>query len=98
MPPETTFSTIEATAAGGAEHPRTDGRRTGKCSHGGELRELDPHPAGMEIHFADYQFGHGRPVITVPWPALDGVLAPVWRTSAGRVKCAHRQHDCAHGQ
>lgn len=35
-----------------------------------------PTPAGMEIHFADYQFGHGRPVITVPWPALDGLLAP----------------------
>lgn len=35
-----------------------------------------PTPAGMEIHFADYQFGHGRPVVTVPWPALDGLLAP----------------------
>lgn len=35
-----------------------------------------PTPAGMEIHFADYQFGHGRPMITVPWAALDGLLAP----------------------
>jgi len=35
-----------------------------------------PTPAGIEIHFADYQFGHGRPVITVPWSALDGLLAP----------------------
>lgn len=35
-----------------------------------------PTPAGMEIHFADYQFGHGRPVITVPWSALDRLLAP----------------------
>nr|WP_224770161.1 RsiV family protein [Mycobacterium simulans] len=35
-----------------------------------------PTSAGMEIHFADYQFGHGLPVITVPWPALTDVLAP----------------------
>jgi hypothetical protein len=31
---------------------------------------------GMEIHFADYQFGHGLPVITVPWTTLADVLAP----------------------
>jgi hypothetical protein len=35
-----------------------------------------PTPAGLEIHFADYQFVHGSPVITVPWSALDDVLAP----------------------
>jgi len=35
-----------------------------------------PTPAGLEIHFADYQFVHGSPVITVPWSALDGLLAP----------------------
>jgi hypothetical protein len=29
----------------------------------------------MEIHFADYQFGPGLPVITVPWTALSDVLA-----------------------
>lgn len=35
-----------------------------------------PTATGMELHFADYQFGHGLPVITVPWAALDDVLAP----------------------
>ncbi|WP_445166382.1 RsiV family protein [Mycolicibacterium sp. Dal123E01] len=35
-----------------------------------------PTPEGVEIHFADYQFFHGTPVITVPWSALDGLLAP----------------------
>jgi hypothetical protein len=35
-----------------------------------------PTAAGMELHFADGQFGHGLPVITVPWPALTDVLAP----------------------
>ena len=35
-----------------------------------------PTPAGIEIHFGDYQFGHGLPVITVPWAALADVLAP----------------------
>ena len=33
-------------------------------------------PAGLEIHFADYQFFHGTPTITVPWSELDGLLAP----------------------
>ncbi|MGY4712751.1 RsiV family protein [Mycolicibacterium sp. CBM1] len=35
-----------------------------------------PTPAGVEIHFADYQFFHGLPTITVPWAALDDLLAP----------------------
>ena len=35
-----------------------------------------PTAAGMELHFADYQFGHGLPVITVPWSAVADVLAP----------------------
>ena len=35
-----------------------------------------PTPAGLEIHFADYQFIHGTPVITVPWAAIDDLLAP----------------------
>lgn len=35
-----------------------------------------PTPQGLEIHFADYQFFHGTPTITVPWSALDGLLAP----------------------
>ena len=35
-----------------------------------------PTPSGLEIHFADYQFAHGLPVLTVPWSALDDLLAP----------------------
>lgn len=35
-----------------------------------------PTAQGMELHFADYQFGHGTPVTTVPWTALVDVLAP----------------------
>ncbi|OBF20536.1 hypothetical protein A5725_16475 [Mycobacterium kubicae] len=35
-----------------------------------------PTSAGLELHFADYQFGHGLAVITVPWSALADVLAP----------------------
>lgn len=35
-----------------------------------------PTPAGLEIHFADYQFAHGLLVLTVPWSALDDLLAP----------------------
>ncbi len=35
-----------------------------------------PTPAGLEIHFADYQFFHGTPTITVPWSELDDLLAP----------------------
>lgn len=35
-----------------------------------------PTAAGMELHFADGQFGHGLPVITVPWSALSDLLAP----------------------
>lgn len=35
-----------------------------------------PTPAGLQIHFADYQFVHGTPVITVPWAAIDDLLAP----------------------
>ncbi len=35
-----------------------------------------PQPEGLEIHFADYQFVHGTPAITVPWSALDDLLAP----------------------
>ncbi|WP_422746901.1 RsiV family protein [Mycobacterium sp. WMMD1722] len=38
-----------------------------------------PTPAGLEIHFDDYQFFHGTPVITVPWPALEDVLSPQMR-------------------
>lgn len=35
-----------------------------------------PTADGLEIHFEDYQFAHGQPVITVPWSQLTDVLAP----------------------
>ncbi|MDT5144719.1 MAG: hypothetical protein QOI79_4086 [Mycobacterium sp.] len=35
-----------------------------------------PTAAGIELHFTDGQFGHGLPVITVPWPTVSDVLAP----------------------
>jgi hypothetical protein len=35
-----------------------------------------PTAAGIEIHFRDYQFGHGLPVVTIPWTALNDVLSP----------------------
>jgi hypothetical protein len=35
-----------------------------------------PTAAGIEIHFRDYQFGHGLPVVTIPWAALNDVLSP----------------------
>jgi hypothetical protein len=37
---------------------------------------------GLEIHFEDYQFGHGLPVITVPWSQLTNVLAPAMQMLA----------------
>jgi hypothetical protein len=38
-----------------------------------------PTPQGLEIHFADYQFVHGSPVLTIPWTSLDDVLDPDMR-------------------
>jgi len=35
-----------------------------------------PTPQGLEIHFADYQLAHGLPVLSIPWSALDDLLAP----------------------
>lgn len=35
-----------------------------------------PTASGLEIHFEDGQFGHGLPVITVPWSQLSDLLAP----------------------
>jgi len=41
-----------------------------------------PAAGGLEIHFEDYQFAHGLPVITVPWAKLVDVLAPNMRVLA----------------
>ncbi|ORW69325.1 hypothetical protein AWC24_06135 [Mycolicibacter senuensis] len=42
----------------------------------GDSRTGFPPPTAWNVIFADYQFGHGLPVITVPWAALTDVLAP----------------------
>lgn len=41
-----------------------------------------PTAKGLEIHFEDYQFAHGLPVITVPWSQLTDVLAPDMKSLA----------------
>lgn len=41
-----------------------------------------PTASGLEIHFEDGQFGHGLPVITVPWSQLSDLLAPAMRVLA----------------
>lgn len=35
-----------------------------------------PTADGLEIHFEDYQFVHGLPIVTVPWSQLTDLLAP----------------------
>jgi hypothetical protein len=35
-----------------------------------------PTTAGIELHFADYQFGRGLKTITVPWPRVADLLQP----------------------
>jgi len=41
-----------------------------------------PTDKGMELHFKDYQFGHGLRVETVPWSDLTDLLAPNMRALA----------------
>lgn len=41
-----------------------------------------PTDKGMELHFRDYQFGHGLPVLTVPWAELNDLLSPDMRSLA----------------
>lgn len=41
-----------------------------------------PVDKGLEIHFNDYQSGHGLPVFTVPWSALIDILTPDMRALA----------------
>jgi hypothetical protein len=35
-----------------------------------------PTAAGIELHFGDFQFGRGLPVITVPWTNMANLIAP----------------------
>lgn len=53
-----------------------DGDLPGNAPVAKNFHNWVPTAKGLEIHFEDYQFAHGLPVITVPWPALTDVLAP----------------------
>lgn len=57
--------------------------RPGTWQFGNEIAPIDinfkywiPTAAGIELHFPDYQFGRGLPVITVPWAAVADLIAP----------------------
>lgn len=53
-----------------------DGDLPGNAPIAKNFRNWVPTAKGLEIHFEDYQFAHGLPVITVPWSELTDVLAP----------------------
>lgn len=53
-----------------------DGDRAGNAPVATNFHHWIPTAKGLEIHFEDYQFAHGLPVITVPWAELTDVLAP----------------------
>ncbi|WP_286134992.1 RsiV family protein [Mycobacterium sp. UM_Kg1] len=42
-----------------------------------------PTADGIELHFPDYQFGRGLPVITVPWPRVAELIAPEFAAITG---------------
>ncbi|MEZ0362388.1 DUF3298 domain-containing protein [Mycobacterium sp. pUA109] len=57
--------------------------RPGVWQFGSEIAPIDdnfkhwlPTAQGIELHFPDYQFGRGLPVITVPWGAVADLIAP----------------------
>ncbi len=58
----------------GEPSPMSD--RPGNAPVEENFRNWIPTADGLEIHFEDYQFAHGLPVITVPWSKLTDVLAP----------------------
>lgn len=57
--------------------------RPGGWQFGNEIAPIDinfkywlPTAQGIELHFGDYQFGRGLPVITVPWHTVADLIAP----------------------
>lgn len=42
-----------------------------------------PAARGIELHFPDYQFGRGLPVVTVPWAKIIDLIAPEFVAIAG---------------
>ncbi len=53
-----------------------DGDLPGNAPVAKNFHNWVPTAKGLEIHFEDYQFAHGLPIITVPWPELTDLLAP----------------------
>jgi hypothetical protein len=58
----------------GGQRPMAD--ESGNAPVEANFHNWIPTANGLEIHFEDYQFGHGLPVITVPWAQLADLLAP----------------------
>ncbi|RWA20117.1 DUF3298 domain-containing protein [Mycolicibacterium brumae] len=57
--------------------------RTGVWQFGSEIAPVDanyrywiPTDGGIELHFADWQFGRGQSWITVPWERVRDLIAP----------------------
>lgn len=64
--------------------------RPGVWQFGSEIAPIDinfkywlPTSEGIELHFPDYQFGRGLPVITVPWSAVADLIDPVFAPIMG---------------
>jgi hypothetical protein len=58
--------------------PGPDGWKFGPDASANELnfKAWIPTAAGIELHFGDFQFGRGLPVITVPWTNVANLIAP----------------------
>lgn len=64
--------------------------RPGVWQFGSEVAPVDdnyrywiPTDQGIELHFPDWQFGRGLPVITVGWPAVRDLIAPEFQAITG---------------
>ncbi|MED5812637.1 DUF3298 domain-containing protein [Mycolicibacterium sp. 050232] len=64
--------------------------RPGVWQFGSEVAPVDdnfrywiPTAEGIELHFPDWQFGRGLPVITVGWAAVRDLIAPEFQAITG---------------
>ncbi|WP_308170495.1 DUF3298 domain-containing protein [[Mycobacterium] fortunisiensis] len=65
-------------------------KRPGVWQFGSEVAPVDdnyrfwiPTDEGVELHFGDWQFGRGLPVITVGWSELQDLIAPEFQAITG---------------
>ncbi|MGV0741314.1 DUF3298 domain-containing protein [Mycolicibacterium sp. XJ870] len=65
-------------------------RSPGVWQFGSEIAPIEdnfrywiPTAEGIELHFTDWQFARGLPVITVPWGAVEDLIAPQFRPITG---------------